>query len=114
MLEINMYATCPLTLSELSGLLLFLEFIRLDFLKAWSVVTGGIRSCLQHFPPRLRSCHCFCCVLFEKMKENDALCIEFSNKFLGQQQFFFSHLKQKMTKESFQCFIKHSAYFYAE
>lgn len=95
MLEINMYATSPLTLSELSGLLLFLEFIRLDFLKARSIVTRGIWSCLQHFPPRLRSCHCFCCVLFEKMKENDALCIEFSNKLLGQQQFFFLILSKK-------------------
>lgn len=114
MLEINMYATSPLTLSELSGLLFYLEFFRLDSLKACSVVTRGIWSCLQHFPPGLRSCHCFCCVLFEKMKENDALCVEFSNKVLGQQQFFFLILNKKMTKDSFQCFVKHSAYFYAE
>lgn len=27
---------------------------------------------------------------------------------------FFTHLKQKMTKDSFECFGKHSTYFYAE
>lgn len=31
MLEINMYAASPLTLSELSGLLLFLEFYQVGF-----------------------------------------------------------------------------------
>lgn len=109
-----MYASSPLTFLELSGLLLFLEFIRLDFWKAFSVVTGGSWRCPQHFPPRLRSCHYFCCVLFEKMKENNALYVEFSNKVLSQQQFFFTHLKQKMIKDSFECFGKHSTYFYAE
>lgn len=39
---------------------------------------------LLTLPDRLQSCHCFCFVLFKKMKGNDALHIEFSNKVLGQ------------------------------